>query len=309
MGDVIATSNIDQSILLTFEQNFERIMQQKDSKLANSPAIKYMDIKGISNMSRIDGDELVDVSGKRNPDKQYTDLKNDNRRSVAFRFTRTYQVDSYDKAVKLVVDPTEDLFTNLGEAKNRCLDRVLASAASANVIVGAPDSAGTTLTAAQDGVQTIDATSTGFSYKDVVSNAITMFENNYVDCNSGITLALSANEKQDLRDDDHYMNAFYSNNNTVDKGNISNASGFNIVSFAGSVQGGKTVANPVLKEDEGKRTNLLLAPRSIGFASELGRLDIERANGKVNSWDITIDVWFKAVRTQGAKVILVTTTI
>lgn len=309
MGDVIATSNIDQSILLTFEQNFERIMQQKDSKLANSPAIKYMDIKGISNMSRIDGDELVDVSGTRNPDKQYTDLKNDNRRSVAFRFTRTYQVDSYDKAVKLVVDPTEDLFTNLGEAKNRCLDRVLASAASANVIVGAPDSAGTTLTAAQDGVLTIDASTTGFTYKDVISNAITMFENNYVDCNSGITLALSANEKQDLRDDDHYMNAFYSNNNTVDKGNISNASGFNIVSFAGTVQGGKTVANPVLKEDEGKRTNLLLAPRSIGFASELGRLDIERANGKVNSWDITIDVWFKAVRTQGAKVILVTTTI
>lgn len=308
MGDVITTSNLDQSTLLTFEKNFERIMQQKNSKLANSPAIRYMDIKGISNLSRIDGDELVDVSGQRNPDKQYTDIKNDNRRSVAFRFTRTYQVDSYDKAVNLVTDPTGDLFTNLSEAKNRCQDRVCVKAASSSVIVGAPNSEGTVLTPTQDGVITIDAKA-GFSYKSTISPAITMFENNYVDCTNGITLAISSSEKQNLRDDEFYMNALYSGNNTVDKGNITNASGFNVVSFAGSVQGGKTVKNPVLAESEGYRTNLLLAPQSIAFASEVGRLDVERANSKVNSWDVTIDVWFKAVRTQGAKVILITSTI
>lgn len=308
MGDVIANSNFDASKLLLFEKNFERILQQKESKLASSPAIKYMDIKGISHMSRIDGDELVDISGQRNPDKQYTDMKNDNRRSVAFRFTRTYQVDEYDKAVTLITDPTSDLFTNLTEAKNRTFDRVCAKAAAADVVVGAPDTAGTTLTAADDGVITIDG-SAGFDYKKVISPAITTFENNYVDTASGITLAISSSEKQDLRDDDYYMNSLYSGNNTVDKGNITNASGFNVVSFAGSVQGEKTVKNPILAEVEGKRTNLLLAPKSIAFASQVGRLDVERANGKVNTWDVTIDVWFKAVRTQGAKVILITSTI
>lgn len=235
-------------------------------------------------------------------------MKNDNRRSVAYRFTRTYQVDEYDKAVNLITDPTSDLFLNLTEAKNRTTDRLVARACTAPVTVGAPDTAGTTLTAEQDGVQTIDCTS-GFSYKKAISPAITRFENHYVDCSNGCTLAISSTEKQALRDDEYYMNSLYSGNNTVDKGNITNASGFNVISFAGTEQGIETVNNPVLAESEGVRTNILLAPHAINFAVEVGRLDVERANGKVNTWDITIDVWFKMVRTQGAKIILLSTTI
>lgn len=304
---VITTPDIDSAKLLLFEKNFERILNQKDSKLLNTPAIKHIDIKGISNISRIDGNDLTEVTG-RNPQKQYANMLNDNRKTVSRRFTNTYLVDDYDRVVQLITDPTSDLFQNLIEAKNRKTDECVAAAAIASVTVGHPDSAGTVLTAQQDGVVTIAGTTT-FDYATVISPAITQFKNNYVDTTAGCTLLISANEEQALRDDDKYMNALYSSQNTVDRGTIQNASGFNVITFAGSVNGGTTIANPVLDETSGVRSNLLLAPNAIAFATQVGRLDCVRSASHVNSWEITIDFWVKAVRTQGAKVQILTSTI
>lgn len=297
------TTSYDASKLLVFEKNFDRMLQQTDSKFMSTPAVRYMGIEGISHLSRIHSDELEDVTDTRNPKKNPVDLTTDNRRSVKYRFNKTYRVDSYDRAVNLITDPMGNLMQNLKEAKNRTCDRLFAKAASAPVITGAPDTAGVSVSATDDGVKTITLTG-AFNYQNAISPAITMFENNYIE-NSNITCAISANEKEDLRNDDKYMNAFYSSANTVDKGDIKNASGFNIISFAGNTQGDTAIKAPVLTEVEGKRTCLLLAPKSIAFAVEVARLDVERAYDCVNSWDIVIDVWFKMVRTQGEKVIQV----
>ncbi len=305
----LTNANLDQAKLLLFEKNFYRVATQKDTKLLNTPAIKHMDIKGITNMSRMKGNDLIEVTSEgRNPDKKYADIDNDNRRSVARRFTRTYLVDSYDKAVQLITDPTSDLFENLKDAKNRMTDKCICDSAIASVTIGAPDVAGTVKTAAEDGVETIDGTSK-FDYATVISPAITTFTNNYIDCSAGVTLALSGVENQCLRDDDKYMNAFYSSQHTVDTGKITNASGFNVVTFAGSVNGGKTINNPVLPENTGTRSNLLLAPNAIAFAVEIGKLACEPSPTKVNSWEITIDMWVKAVRTEGTRVIILKSTI
>lgn len=304
---VITSPNLDHASLLLFEKNFERLAANKDTKLLNCPAIKHMDIKGISNISRIEGNDLVDVTSKgRNPEKQYLTIRNDNRKSTALRFTGTYLEDSYDRAVKLITDPTSELFQNLKEAKNRLTDKCIIQAAVGSVVVGAPDSAGTTLTAEQDGVKTIAGTS-NFDYTNVISKAITTFRNQYVETD-GVTLAISATEEESLRNDDKYMNALYSNQNTVDRGTITNASGFHVVTFAGNAQGGDIVDLPILPEDEGVRKNVLMAPKSIAFAVEIGRLDCERSANHVNSWEITIDMWVKAVRLQGSKVIILTST-
>lgn len=304
---IITSPNLDHASLLLFEKNFERLATQKDTKLLNCPAIKHMDIKGINNISRLEGNDLIEVTSEgRNPNKHFVDIRNDNRKSVARRFTASYLVDSYDKAVKLITDPTSDLYENLKDAKNRMTDKCIADASVASVTVGGPDEAGTVISAADDGVITIAGAST-FNYATVISPAITAFKNNYVDT-AGVTLAISASEEQDLRDDDKYMNALYSNQNTVDKGTITNASGFNVVTFAGTQNGVSTVDMPILPESAGIRKNLLLAPKSIAFAVEIGRLDCERAAGKVNSWEITVDLWVKAVRVQGKKVIILTST-
>lgn len=304
----IATGDLDAAKLLTFEKNFLRIANQADTKLMNSPAVVHKGIQGISNISRIDGDELVDITSEgRNPKKHFKDVKNDNRKSVAKRFTLSYLLDSYDKAVNLICDPTSDLYKNLKDAKNRTADRCIAEAATASVTVGKPDEAGKVLTAAEDGVLTIDATSS-FSYNTVISPAITMFKNNYINTDN-VVLAIAGTEEQALRDDDKYMNALYSNNNTVDKGTITNASGFHVVTFAGTQNGVSEIDEPILKEHEGKRSNLLLAPEAIAFALEVGCLDCAKSDGHVNSWAITIDVWVKSVRLQGKKVIEALSTI
>lgn len=305
---IIANPNLDDASLLLFEKHFERLAANKDTKLLNCPAIRHMDIKGISNISRIEGNNLVDVTASgRNPEKQYLTIRNDNRKSVAKRFTGTYLVDSYDRAVKLITDPTSELFENLKEAKNRLTDKCIIDAAVGSVVVGAPDSAGTTLSAAQDGVKTISGTSS-FTYSSVISKAITTFKNQYIETD-GVTLAISATEEEALRDDDKYMNALYSNQNTVDKGTITNASGFHVVTFAGNTQGGTTVDLPILPESTANvRSNVLMAPKSIAFAVEIGRLDCERSASHVNSWEVTIDMWVKAVRLQGSKIIILTST-
>jgi len=308
MGATLNPS-IEQAYLQTFEKNFYKLAQQQDTLLLKTPAIKFMDIKGISNVSRLGKTELGEVTGQRNPEKQYSEMSNDNRKSKARRFTKTFVVDSYDKAVNLITDPTGDLFTLLQQAKNRTTDRVIVDAAVGNVVIGRPDEAGTTKTAAEDGVITIVGTSS-FNYQQVIAPAIRNFTNNEIDAQSGVTLALTGSEKESLMNDDKYIHAFYSNGGVIDKGDIKKASNFDIIAFAGTDNGVITVNNPILPElANGTRQNLILAPQSIGFAMEVGRLDCEKSSKYVNSWEVTIDVWFKALRLEGGKVQIVTSTI
>lgn len=302
--------SIKQSQLELFERNFIRTLNQTDSKLINTPAIHNMGIQGISNLSTIKDTELSEITDQgSNPNKVYENMSTENRRSVQRRFTKTYLIDNYDKTVNLICDPTSDLFLNLKEAKVRMVDRCVADAATASVYIGAPNEVATEKTAEQDGVMKIDATALSFDYENVISPAITMFENSYVNCETGITLAVSGVEAKGLRDDDKYMNAFYSNQNTVDKGKIANASGFKVVTFAGTQNGVSEIALPVLDETEGTRTNLILAPKAIAFAYEIGCLKVEPSATKVNSFEITIDLWIKSVRRLGKKVIEVLSTI
>jgi len=297
MGEGFAQADLQQ-----FEKNYIRVAQQTESKLLNTPAVQHMDIKGISNLATIDGVELTEVTDEgSNPNKVYTEMSAKNRKSIQRRFTKTYLFDDYDKCVNLIKDPTSDLYLNLKEAFKRVADRCIADASIAPVYIGKSTEIGTLTTAEEDGVITIDG-KTAFNYENVISPAITAFTNNYIKA-EGITLAVSGAEEEALRNDDKYMNALYSNANTVDRGKIENASGFHVVKFAGTQNGVSEVELPILNEAEGVRTNLFLAPGAIAFAFELGRLDCVKSAAKVNSWEITIDVWAKAVRRQGARVI------
>ncbi|MEI8127985.1 MAG: phage capsid protein [bacterium] len=300
--------SLDQATLLTFEKNFYKLAQQKDTKLLNTPAIKFMDIKGISNVSRMGTVDLVEVTGQKNPEKQYTQMTNDNRKSKARRFTRTFLFDNYDKAINFITDPTSDLFEQLNNAKKRTTDKVIVEAAVGNVIIGGPESAGTSITAAADGVLTITGTS-NFNYTSVIVPAIRNYINGDVDTTGGLTFALTGSEHESFMNDDKYINSLYSKANPVDNGEIKNASGLQLVKFAGTDNGVITVPNPILPEAGGVRSNVILSPNSIGFAMEVGKLSCDPSAKHVNSWEVTIDVYFKAVRLEGKLVQIVTSTI
>jgi hypothetical protein len=45
------------------------------------------------------------------------------------------------------------------------------------------------------------------------------------------------------------------------------------------------------------------------MAMEIGSMDVAKSSAKVNSMDITIDLWINAMRNEGARVVIITTTI
>lgn len=300
-------ADIEQAKLLVFEKNFNTVAQQRDTKLMNTPAISHVDIKGISNYSTVEKTELVDITGIRNPQKHYTQFENGNRRSVAHRYTNTYLVDNYDKAVTMITDPTSELFENLVSAKNRVTDQVVIKAATGNVLIGAPDEAPRIVTPQDDGVITITGT-TKFDYDNVIVPAITNFKNNEIE-NDRLTLAISANEEALLLKDEKFINNRYTESRPVDSGRIEKVSNIDVVTFAGTCTGLVDVENPILPEIGGTRHNVIMAPDSIAFAVEVALLEVVKSPNHLNSWEISIDVYFKSFRKEGAKVQIITSTI
>jgi hypothetical protein len=302
--------SIDQAALQMFNDNFLHLAQQTKSRLGSTPAVKYLESEGKTNhLARIGRIELAEVN-TRNPDKQFGDYNLDNRQLSKRRFTRTIQIDSLYDINELIKDPTSDILTQLVNAKERVIDRIIASAAAGDVLVGAPDAAPTAVTPANDGVITIDATGTGMTY-NVIQQITENFINNDLELMDfqNTCLAISGAENTDLMSEDRFINNDYISGRPVEKGYMEDAGMYMVKLFAGSKVGGIQVNNPVLPESATERTNIVLAPESVAVSMKLAIMDVDKSRTKVNSWDITIDLWINAMRTEGVRVQLVTTSL
>lgn len=301
--------SIDQAALQNFQDSFLELAQQTKSKLVVSKAVMFLSSKGkTNNLARIGRIELTEVN-TRNPDKEYGDYALDNRQMTKRRFTKTITIDAKYDINELIKDPTSDILKQLNNGKERVTDRIAAAAAVGNVLVGAPDVAPTSITAAQDGVITVDATA-GLTY-DKITEVTENFINNDLDYSAfeGTTICVTGTENTDLMGEDEFINSLYVTGKPVEKGIMENTGTFRIAMFAGSKTGGIQVINPILPEGVTTRQCLALAPESIAMSLELALLDVQRSTAKVNSWDITIDFWINAMRTEGARVQIINTTI
>ena len=302
--------SIDQAVKLNFQDSFHELAQQTKSRLVASKAIKFLPSKGkTNNMARIGRVELTEVS-TRNPDKAFGDYALDNRQFTKRRFTKTIQIDSLYDINELLKDPTSDIITQLNNAKERVIDRIAISAAVGDVLVGAPDAAASTVTALNDGVLKIDG-SAGFVYTTVQKITQNYINNDvpYADF-AGSVICATGKENTSLMGDDKFINNDYitsmpSSANVV----MTDANGYRVVLFAGSENGGIQVTNPILPEGATLRSCVVLAPMSIAMAMEIGNMGVEKSATKVNSFDITIDLWINAMRTEGVLVQIVETTI
>jgi len=309
MSSVTISPSIDQAALLNFQDSFYELAQQTNSKLVASGAIKFLPSKGkTNNMARIGRLELVEVN-TRNPDKQYGDYNLDNRQFSKRRFTRTIQIDAKYDINELIKDPTSDIMKQLINAKERVIDRIAVSVAVGAVLTGGPDTAPVSTSAATDGVLTISATS-GFTYS-TVQQITQNFINNDVpmDTWSGATICLTGKENTDLMGETEFINSLYITGKPVEKGVVEKAGAFRTQLFAGSVNGGVQVLNPILPEGATTRSCVVLAPSSISMAMEVAIQDVTKSATKVNSWDITIDLWINGMRNEGVMVQIVTTTL
>jgi len=209
----------------------------------------------------------------------------------------------------LLKDPTSDILMQLDHAKERVIDRIAISAAVGSVLVGQPDAAPSSITAATDGVLTIDGTA-GFLYT-TVQKITQNFINNDVDMEAALrsTLAITGKENTSLMGEDKFINTRYISGQPVEDGVMKKAGAYPIVLFAGSENGGTQVQSPILPEGTTTRSCVVLAPESVAMSMELADLSVTKSATKVNSWDITIDFWINAMRTEGVLVQIVTTTL
>lgn len=300
---------LDQGLMQNFRSSFFELAQQKSSQLESSGAVIYLPSAGkTNNMARIGRLELSEVS-QRNPDKQYGDYAIDNRLLTKRRFTRTITVDALYDINELISDPSSSILQQLVNAKARTIDRVIAAAAVGPVNVGAPNGSPNSISASTDGVITVDA-SAGLTYEKI--QEITQnFINNELEYSmfKGSILCVTGTENTDLMAEVEFISSDYITGRPVEAGMLRSAGTYQIAMFAGSVNGGATVTNPVLAESTTLRSCICLAPESIAISMELADLGISKNATKVNSYDITIDLWINAMRTEGCRVQIVSTTI
>lgn len=305
-----SSPTIDQGAKLNFQDSFYALAQQTQSKLVSNKAIMFLPSKGkTNNMARIGRLELVEVNN-RNPDKEYSDYAIDNRLFTKRRFTLTVQIDAKFDINELLTDPTSDILTQLNNGKERVIDRVAIAAAVGPVLIGGPDTAPSSITAATDGVITIDGTG-GLVYEVVQAVTATFINNDLQNTDiMGTTLCITGNENSDIMGEDQFINTLYAGKTAGAIAGVADSAGiYNVLTFAGSSTGTGTIPTPILPETSTQRSCVALAPRSIAMAMEVGEMGVEKASKKVNSWDITIDLWVNAMRTEGVKVIIITTTI
>ena len=302
--------SIDQAARLNFQDSFFALAQQTKSKLVATKAIKFLPSAGkTNNFARIGRLELDEVN-TRNPDKQYGDYALDNRQFTKRRFTKTIQIDMKYDVNELLKDPTSDILQQLNNAKERVIDRVAIAAAVGAVLVGGPDTAPSSISAATDGVVTIDGTG-GFVYEVVQAITQTFINSDLqYDDFKGATICVTGVENTDLMGEDQFINQLYIRSQAVDVAGMAQQLGtYNVAVYAGSSTGGGTIPQPVLPETSTQRTCVALAPQSIAMAMEIGDMGVEKSTSKVNSMDITIDLWINAMRTEGVRVVAITTTI
>lgn len=308
MTSLTVNPGIENGALQIFQDSFADLAQQTKSLIGSSAAVVHLTSRGKTvNHARMGRTELTEVN-TRNPDKQFDDYALDNRRLTKRRFTKTFTIDAKDDINELLADPTSSLLRQLDYAKERVIDRILAASAVGSVLTGPSDAAATAVSAANDGVLTVNATS-GLTYEKV-----TEITENFINKDvsyaamRGSLMCVAGGENSDLMAEDEFINSDFISGKPVEDGVATSAGMYRVALFAGSKNGSVQVINPILPEGSTTRKCLVLAPGSLAMAMELARLDVERSNRKVNSWDLTIDFWINSMRTEGALVQIVETT-
>ena len=301
-------NTIAPAMLLQFEKAFHVAAQQKQTLLSGSGVVKYLTPEGkTNNYASMEAFELQEALGQ-NPNKIYGDYTTSNRQMSKRRFTKTIYIDDKDDVNELIADPTSYLVQGLVYAKNRVIDKIISDAAIGNVLIGAPNAAPTSTSAASDGVKTVDATS-GLDYSSIQEITQNFINNNLtIDEIRGSVLAISGQENTALMGEEKFINNDYLNGSSVNAGIINNAGIYKTALFAGSVTGGATVTAPILDEAGTTRSCLVLAPQSILVSMKLNDLRIEPSYTKVGSNEVTIDLWINAMRSEGKRVQILETT-
>ena len=248
----------------------------------------------------LDSLEAVEITS-RHQKTQGQDIVHGRRRLRMREFRATIYLDNKDE-VGVLIDPERNYAASVARAMYRQFDRIVVEAALATVYTGRDMT--TAVTAASDGVVTVDATA-ALSYEKLLEVG-----QNFMDYEIGteiqesLCLLHTGEEHTDLMQETELTSGDFTRQFAIEKGKIVNAAGIDLIGFGGKV------SNPILSASAGNvRSCIALAQNGIqvGLAKDAEvyvdiRADLNRAK------QVQAVLMLGAVRKEGVRVQEVQTT-
>lgn len=294
----MAAESIDNAQIIQFSDRVHLAAQQIRARLRGNTLLKQMtgDVFAYDGLGVVEAQEL---SGRHQP-VVFSDPNHLRRKITRRRFVLTLPIDASDVR-GMLASPQNDYAQACVRAMERVFDRIVVEALFANVLTGRDF--GTTVTFANDGGSTVDATA-GLTYEKLLE-----IGQNFMDADVGndvperIIMGISGDEHTALMKENELTNGDFTRFFVVEKGRMVMAAGLNLIHFAGAV------TNPILDVAAGVRSNFAMSTRGIcvGMSKEFS-LSIDRRRDLVETTQVQIVFELGAVRTEGVLVQKVTTT-
>lgn len=291
-------ASIDTALITQFSDMVHAEAQQLQSRLKPYLMVKQMtgDVFAYDGLGRVDARE---VSG-RNVPATFDDITHNRRKIARKRYVVNLPIDASDVRGALL-DPQGEYAKACAAAMMRQYDRVAAEAAFASVLTGRDF--GTTVTASSDGVLTVNATG-GLTYEKLLEIKQNFINGDVgLDANEKIFFAISGKEHTALMGETELVSGDFTRQFAVEKGQITNAIGMDIILFAGSAP------LPILDVTGGVRSCIAASSRGIcvGVSKEMA-VKVQERNDLIETTQVQVIMDIGAVRTEGVLVQKVTTT-
>jgi hypothetical protein len=294
-------STINNAAIIAFSSNIHERAQQKQSRLKPYVELRSMEGKYLA----YDGMGTIEVveNNARFAPVVFQDMEFNRRRISRHRFVAAVPIDGQD-VEQMLYDPESKLSANMMLAFNRQFDRVIQGAMFSNVYYG--ENFENVMTAAQDGVITVDATG-GYTYEILLQ-----LRQNFIDADVGndedvpFVNSITGAEHTALMSELELTSGDYSHEYVCEQGVIKRAAGFDLVKFAKNGAGG---ASPILPVTAGVRTCFSMAKGAIcvGLGKDVD-LKIQIRPDLHQTTQLVATMSIGAVRTEGVLIQQVNTT-
>jgi hypothetical protein len=281
--------SIDQALIIQFSDLVHKVAQQKTSRLKPHAQIKQMtgDVYAYDGLGRV---EAREVSG-RNVAATFDDIDHNRRKITRQRYVVNLPVDASDVRGALI-DPESNYAEAIANAALRQYDRTIYNAAFATVLTGRDFE--TSVTAATDGVVTVDATA-GLTYEKLLEiNQNFMNEDVGTEQDEQIYLTITGAEHTALMKEEELISSDFNRAFVVESGRIKEAAGIRLIPFAASVP------NPIIPVVSAKRALVAASSRGICFAiSKDMSIKVQERTDLIETTQVQVVFEIGAVRTEG----------
>lgn len=297
-GATIASQFITQ-----FGDTMFELAQQSEARFR--PIVDLQELNGEFSMENRVGYLDTQDLNTRSPEIVPQDIQWDVRQLMPTAFGVAADVDKWD-AERMLTDPNSILAKKAVEALERKFDRVCIAALTATVRTGR-DASGS-LTAAQDGVVTVDATG-GFNYETLLQldanfQGAEVETDSEGQSNARKILFISEQEHQQLMKEGTLISRDFTGQAVVDNGKLRRVGSFDVVIF------GSKMPTPQLLVTAGVRQCFAVAMGGLRVRLQKA-WDINYIPALQNKWRtsrVTAEGRMGAVRMEGVRIQILNTT-